>query len=254
MSQIHKICVVCRAECSNKPRFQDEQGDYFHEKCHHLAFVPSPNDPKRRPYDLGTCPYNFDVQRNITLLRFGEQMMLAARTGKLRSGTESNDNLGSAMLERIEDLAHKGQMVDFWFLENCLEGICEETDDVPDWFSFEQCKPTGSGLEKEDLSFNIRRERSEATARLGCFLIILVSMAVIMWLSGFRPKEVMQFCCLLSLGGLWCKVLDGGLGIVTVFLMGVPLVWLLGIGAGWFAAWGCLVLLTWLFMKALVAW
>ena len=191
MSQIHKICVVCRAECSNKPRFQDEQGNYFHEKCHHLAFVPTPNDPKRRPYDLGTCPYNFDVQRNITLLRFGEQMMLAARTGKLRSGTESNDNLGSAMLERIEDLAHKGQMVNFWFLENCLEGICEETDDVPDWFSFEQCKPTGSGLEKEDLSFNIRRERSEW---LGLVFLLFLS-GVVMWLCGAGYMPLVVFGC-----------------------------------------------------------
>lgn len=30
----HKICVICKQDCSNDPRFKDDQGNYIHESCY----------------------------------------------------------------------------------------------------------------------------------------------------------------------------------------------------------------------------
>jgi hypothetical protein len=29
-----KICVICGSDCSTEPRFQDDQGRYYHQRCH----------------------------------------------------------------------------------------------------------------------------------------------------------------------------------------------------------------------------
>ncbi|MBT7452217.1 MAG: DUF805 domain-containing protein [Rhodospirillaceae bacterium] len=29
-----KICIICRKDCSNEPRFKNDQGQYLHESCH----------------------------------------------------------------------------------------------------------------------------------------------------------------------------------------------------------------------------
>ena len=29
-----KICVICNEDCSNEPRFKNEDGQYLHQSCH----------------------------------------------------------------------------------------------------------------------------------------------------------------------------------------------------------------------------